>query len=79
MVSRSIIAGGGRARRRAVVRGRRGVGAVAGGQSDRKRDYARDQQKQQIAQPLNNQPVWKEVRSGAPQVTTVRRAARRTS
>lgn len=35
-------------------------------------DYARDQQKQQAAQPLNNQPVWKEVRSGAPQVTTVR-------
>jgi len=34
-------------------------------------DYARDQQKQQTAQPLNNQPVWKEVRSGAPQVTTV--------
>jgi formate dehydrogenase subunit gamma len=30
------------------------------------------EQKQQIAQPLNNAPVWKEVRSGAPQVTTVR-------
>jgi len=29
------------------------------------------QQRQQAAQPLNNQPVWKEVRSGAPQVTTV--------
>jgi formate dehydrogenase subunit gamma len=26
---------------------------------------------QQRVQPLNNQPVWKEVRSGAPQVTTV--------
>jgi formate dehydrogenase subunit gamma len=35
-------------------------------------DYAREQQKQQTAQPLNNEPVWKEVRSGAPQVTTVR-------
>lgn len=34
-------------------------------------DFARDQQKQQTAQPFNNQPVWKEVRSGAPQVTTV--------
>jgi formate dehydrogenase subunit gamma len=32
---------------------------------------ARAQQQQQAAQPLNNQPVWKEVRSGAPQVTTV--------
>ena len=30
------------------------------------------QQKQQAAQPLNNQPVWKEIRSGIPQVTTVR-------
>ena len=34
-------------------------------------DYAKEQQKQQVAQPLNNQPVWKEVRSGLPQVTTV--------
>jgi formate dehydrogenase subunit gamma len=33
--------------------------------------YAREQQKQQATQPLNNQPVWKEIRSGAPQVTTV--------
>jgi formate dehydrogenase subunit gamma len=32
---------------------------------------ARAQQKQQATQPLNNQPVWKEIRSGAPQVTTV--------
>jgi formate dehydrogenase subunit gamma len=39
--------------------------------SPKEADYARDQQKQQLAQPLNNQPVWKEVRSGAPQVTTV--------
>ena len=29
------------------------------------------QQKQQL-QPLNNQPVWSEIRSGAPQITTVR-------
>ncbi len=34
-------------------------------------DYAKEQQKQQVAQPLNNQPVWKEVRSGLPQTTTV--------
>src|SRR6266508_2975708 len=26
----------------------------------------------QASQPLNNAPVWREVRSGAPQVTTVR-------
>jgi len=32
---------------------------------------ARAQQQQQSTQPLNNQPVWKEIRSGAPQVTTV--------
>ena len=30
------------------------------------------EQQRQITQPLNNQPVWSEVRSGAPQVTTVR-------
>jgi len=30
------------------------------------------EQKQRIDQPLNNQPVWKEVRSGEPQITTVR-------
>ena len=33
---------------------------------------AQSQQQRQIAQPLNNQPVWSEVRSGAPQVTTVK-------
>ena len=32
---------------------------------------AAQQQKQQT-QPLNNQPVWSEIRSGAPQITTVR-------
>jgi len=35
-------------------------------------EYAQEQQKQQVNQPGNNEPVWKEVRSGAPQVTTVR-------
>ena len=33
---------------------------------------ARQQQERQITQPLNNQPVWSEVRSGAPQTTQVR-------
>jgi formate dehydrogenase subunit gamma len=40
--------------------------------SPREAMQAGDQQKQQVAQPLNNQPVWKEIRSGEPQVTTVR-------
>jgi formate dehydrogenase subunit gamma len=34
--------------------------------------YAAQQQKRQVIQPLNNQPVWSEVRSGAPQTTQVR-------
>ena len=38
----------------------------------RKRADARAQQQQQVAQPLNNQPVWSEIRSGEPQITTVR-------
>ena len=33
---------------------------------------AKAQQQRQVTQPLNNQPVWSEIRSGAPQVTTVR-------
>ena len=37
----------------------------------READLARDQQKQQSLQPLNNQPVWKEVRSGLPQITSL--------
>jgi len=32
---------------------------------------AKQESTQQRVQPLNNQPVWNEVRSGAPQVTTV--------
>ena len=40
--------------------------------SPKEATQAGDQQKQQIAQPLNNQPVWKEIRSGEPQITTVR-------
>ena len=34
-------------------------------------DYAKEQQQQQVRQPYNNAPVWNEVRSGAPQVSTV--------
>ena len=34
-------------------------------------DWAQKQQQRQQTQPLNNQPVWSEVRSGAPQTTTV--------
>jgi formate dehydrogenase subunit gamma len=34
-------------------------------------ERAKQQQQRQITQPLNNQPVWSEVRSGAPQTTTV--------
>ena len=33
---------------------------------------AKAQQERQITQPLNNQPLWSEVRSGVPQVTTVK-------
>jgi len=34
-------------------------------------DYAKEQQQQQVRQPYNNAPVWNEVRSGAPQISTV--------
>jgi formate dehydrogenase subunit gamma len=39
--------------------------------SPQEADLAKQQQAQQTAQPGNNQPVWKEVRTGMPQVTTV--------
>ncbi len=35
-------------------------------------DAARAQQERQLTQPLNNEPIWSEARSGAPQVTQVR-------
>lgn len=38
----------------------------------REGDLAKEQQQRQQVQPLNNQPVWSEVRSGLPQTTTVR-------
>ena len=34
-------------------------------------DPSKQQREQQVTQPLNNQPLWSEVRSGAPQTTTV--------
>ena len=34
--------------------------------------YAAQQRERQVTQPLNNQPVWSEIRSGAPQTTQVR-------
>lgn len=34
-------------------------------------EYAKEQQQQHATQPLNNSPVWKEVRSGLPQTTNV--------
>lgn len=34
-------------------------------------DYAKEQAAQQQTQPLNNQPLWSEVRSGIPQVTSL--------
>ena len=33
--------------------------------------FAQQQQQRQLVQPLNNQPMWSEVRSGAPQTTQV--------
>jgi formate dehydrogenase subunit gamma len=33
---------------------------------------ARAQQQQQVVQPLNNEPVWSEIRSGEPQSTVIR-------
>jgi len=34
-------------------------------------DFAKQQQQRQVVQPLNNQPVWSEIRSGAPQYTSI--------
>ena len=33
--------------------------------------YAKQQQQRQLTQPLNNQPLWSEVRSGSPQYTSL--------
>ena len=34
-------------------------------------DFAKQQQERQLTQPLNNQPLWSEIRSGAPQYTSI--------
>jgi formate dehydrogenase subunit gamma len=50
------------------------VGAVALAQSpalsSEEAGYAKQQQERQLSQPLNNQPLWSEIRSGAPQYTS---------
>jgi formate dehydrogenase subunit gamma len=51
------------------------VATLAGAQSPavnpKEADLARQQQEQQVRQPLNNQPVWSEIRSGIPQTTSL--------
>jgi formate dehydrogenase subunit gamma len=49
-----------------------GVAAQSPAVNPQNAEAAREQQQQQLTQPLNNQPVWSEVRSGGPQITTVR-------
>ena len=39
--------------------------------SPKEADEAKQQAARQIAQPLNNQPVWSEIRSGQPQFTSI--------
>jgi formate dehydrogenase subunit gamma len=48
------------------------VAAQSPAVSPQEADMAKAQQQRQVTQPLNNQPVWSEIRSGAPQITTVR-------
>ncbi len=52
-----------------------GAACVAAAQSPavspREADQAKQQAAQQITQPLNNQPVWNEVRTGLPQYTSI--------
>ena len=48
-----------------------GVAAQSPAVNPQEADFAKQQQQRQFAQPLNNAPVWKEIRSGLPQVTTV--------
>jgi formate dehydrogenase subunit gamma len=49
-----------------------GVPAQSPAVNSKEATQAAAAQKQQVDQPLNNQPVWKEIRSGEPQITTVR-------
>jgi formate dehydrogenase subunit gamma len=49
-----------------------GVGAQSPAVNPQEAKQATQETQREVTQPLNNAPVWKEVRSGAPQVTTVR-------
>ena len=48
------------------------VSAQSPAVSPKEASQATAEQQRQVAQPLNNGPVWKEIRSGEPQITTVR-------
>jgi len=51
-----------------------GVGVAAAQSpavSPKEADEAKQQAARQVAQPLNNQPVWSEIRSGQPQFTSI--------
>ena len=48
-----------------------GAAAQSPAVSPKEADEAKQQQERQITQPLNNQPVWSEIRSGQPQYTSV--------
>ena len=55
----------------ALFVGATGAGAQSPAVNPQDADYAKQQQQRQVTQPLNNAPVWKEIRSGLPQTTTV--------
>ncbi len=48
-----------------------GVAAQSPAVSPTEAAQAKSQASQQISQPLNNQPLWKEIRSGEPQFTSI--------
>ncbi len=48
-----------------------GAAAQSPAVSPKEADEAKQQQARQITQPLNNQPVWSEIRSGQPQYTSL--------
>ena len=48
------------------------LSAAEAGAQHEERDLASQQAARQVRQPLNNAPVWREVRSGVPAVTAVR-------
>ncbi len=72
MVSRSILAARRRCSLPRCASPPRWRSAQSPAVNPKEADDAQPQQQRQATQPLNNQPVWKEIRSGAPQVTTVK-------